>query len=356
AYTSDDLELLAAVADLAAVALDNARYVEETERRRREAERLEEIGRALSASLELPQVLERIIAAAVDLVEADSATVWLLRGETEVEIAMTGGRLPLPVGARVPLPVELCRRFLESRAGIAIDHVKKHPLLPPELRRLVRSDSGMVVPLLAEDQVIGALSIGHRAPREYRQEDVRLLERVSFHAAIAVANARLHERIRTLSLTDPLTGLPNRRHLEMFVEKEFAAARRGRRLAIVLFDLDHFKVYNDRAGHQAGDKALRAFADILASETRAMNLSARYGGDEFIAVLADSDRRGGLRHIARIAQAVERDPLLGPAGIRASAGVASYSAEVGSAEELIRAADRDLYRRKGSRNQHIPAS
>src|SRR5690606_15056905 len=139
-------------------------------------------------------------------------------------------------------------------------------------------------------QVIGALSVGHMEWRTYSADDLRVLERLANHAGIAVGNARLHERIRVLSLTDPLTGLANRRHLSVYLEREFAAARRGRTLSVLLFHLDRFKEYNDTAGHQAGDEALRAFARILRTETRTMNLTARYGGDEFIAVLTEIGR------------------------------------------------------------------
>ena len=108
-----------------------------------------------------------------------------------------------------------------------------------------------------------------------------------------------------MALLDHLTGLPNRRHAELTLGLEFAAATRGRRLAVVVFDLDHFKQVNDRYGHDAGDQTLRAFANILKASTRRMNLSARFGGEEFISILADCDAdaavdfanrvRGGLR-------------------------------------------------------------
>ncbi|MEO5510004.1 MAG: GGDEF domain-containing protein [Longimicrobiales bacterium] len=187
----------------------------------------------------------------------------------------------------------------------------------------------------------------------YTPDDVRLLERLGFQASVAVANARLHEEVRALSLTDPLTGLSNRRHLDLFLDKEVAAARRGRKVAVLLFDLDRFKEYNDCAGHEAGDEALRAFANVLSSQTRAMNLAARLGGDEFVSVLTDSDRRGAIAHALRIAQAVEAHPLLGPIGLRASIGIATFLGRMTSAADLIRAADVDMYRRKTGRARAI---
>jgi diguanylate cyclase (GGDEF)-like protein len=220
---------------------------------------------------------------------------------------------------------------------------------PADLKFLKPARSTIAVALINGDQLLGALALGNRDPRSYTSEDVRLVERLSYQAAIAVANARMHEEIIGLSLTDPLSGLPNRRHLEMFLEKEFAAAQRGRKLSVILFDLDNFKVYNDTAGHQAGDEALHAFADVLRRETRAMNLAARYGGDEFITILADIDRPGAIKHAERISAMVAEHPLLKAANIRASAGVGTYEARMKTAADLIRAADADLYARKAVR-------
>jgi diguanylate cyclase (GGDEF)-like protein len=133
------------------------------------------------------------------------------------------------------------------------------------------------------------------------------------------------------------------------LEREFAAAQRGRPLTVLLVDADNFKYYNDRAGHQAGDEALRAVATTLAGQTRAMNLAARLGGDEFVAVLSGSDREGGLVHAARIGHAIEANPLLGPIGVRATIGVASFDASMTSPDDLLRAADRDMYAQKSGR-------
>lgn len=350
-YDARDANALVAIAEVAALALENARLLAEIEKARLEAEQIEEIGRAVTASLDLSEVLRRVVNAALELTEADSATVWLLKNDREVEAAMTAGDIAPPLGTTLPVPPALRRRMADMREPYFVyENVKDEPNdLPPQMRNLTRARSTMAVALIAEEQVLGALSVGHKEPVVYSPADVRMLDRLSFPAAIAVANARLHEQLRALSLTDPLTVIPNRRHLDMFLEKEFAAARRGRRLSVLLFDLDHFKSYNDRAGHQAGDSVLRAFADVLLSQTRAMNLAARYGGDEFITILADSDRRGAEAHAERILKAVRKDPLLSAAGVQASVGIASYDPEMTSFDDLIRAADRDLYSRKNVR-------
>lgn len=351
-YDTSELELLEAVADLAAVAIRNARVVAEVERSRLESERLEEIGLALSSSLELPRVLERVTRAARDLTNADSATVWLLRGGDTVEVAFGAGEIAPKPGTIIPVPLELYERMRLRRQPMVFGG-NLGAAVPDSLKSLAPSGSSMAVPLITDDELIGALSVGHTTERMYSSDEVRMLERLGFQASVAVANARLHEEVRALSLTDPLTNLPNRRQLDLFLAKEVAAARRGRKVAVLMFDLDHFKEYNDSAGHEAGDNVLRAFANVLASQTRAMNLAARLGGDEFVTVLTDSDRRGAVGHAKRVAQAVQSHELLGRIGIRATIGIATFLQRMVTPADLIRAADVDMYKRKTGRAKEL---
>jgi len=154
------------------------------------------------------------------------------------------------------------------------------------------------------------------------------------------------QEVEELAFTDLLTRLPNRRHARIFLENEFAAAERGRALSLVLFDLDRFKDYNDRYGHAAGDDALRAFGEILSSHTRRMNLSGRFGGEEFLSILAGSDDEGGRAFAERIRAVVKEDDELRGDGITVSAGVAGYHPSMRSPDELLAAADHALYRAK----------
>jgi diguanylate cyclase (GGDEF)-like protein len=352
AYVASDLELLTAIADLAAVAVSNARSMAELDHQRRESQQLEEIGRAVTASLDLDQVLQRVVAATRELVEADGVAVWLLRPDGEAEVAMTAGDTALPRGSTAAVPDALHRHFTENRTPVPLDRSGIMEFLPIEAGAGFNAESAMAVPLMAEGELIGALFISHVNRRRYAPRDVRLLERLAFHAAIAVANARLHEQVRHLSLTDPLTGLPNRRHMDILLDKEFAAAERGRALTVVLLDLDDFKLFNDTAGHQAGDEALRRFASILASETRAMNLAARYGGDEFIAILSDTDLEGGHALYERVLAGMRADPFMAP--MSASAGIAAYRVGMLDPGDLIRAADEALYQWKSDRARRLP--
>lgn len=148
-----------------------------------------------------------------------------------------------------------------------------------------------------------------------------------------------------MALTDALTGLPNRRHALLTLEREFAAAQRDRRLAVVIFDIDRFKEYNDRNGHVAGDRALRVVASTILAHTRRMNLSARIGGDEFLSVLSDTDESGAVSFANRVRAALR---AAGPeaGGLTLSCGVAAHSPEMPDVDALLAAADRALYEAK----------
>ncbi len=160
---------------------------------------------------------------------------------------------------------------------------------------------------------------------------------------------RLHREraiVEDMAFTDLLTRLPNRRHARAFLDNEFAAAERGRLLSVVLFDLDHFKSYNDQWGHAAGDDALRTFANIVEPSTRRMDLSARFGGEEFLSVLTSTDTEGALIFADRIRSALATMELDGGRHLTVSAGIATYHPSMRSPDELIAAADEALYQAK----------
>jgi diguanylate cyclase (GGDEF)-like protein len=150
------------------------------------------------------------------------------------------------------------------------------------------------------------------------------------------------------ALTDPLTGLANRAHLEMFLSHRFAAAMRGHtRLAIVFFDIDHFKHWNDELGHDAGDQALIAFADVLKRNMRAENLGARYGGEEFVAVLNEADYPGVMVFVERIREGLRH---IRPYGrkLTVSIGVAFQWQGLSQPGDMLAAADAAVYSAKAA--------
>ena len=154
--------------------------------------------------------------------------------------------------------------------------------------------------------------------------------------------------VEDMAFTDLLTELPNRRNAHLFLENTFAAAERGQRLSLVLFDLDDFKKFNDRFGHAAGDVALREFGDILERTTRRMDLSARFGGEEFLSILTSTDTEGALIFGDRIRAVLSETDLRHGDRLTVSAGVATYDRSMRSPDELLAAADHALYEAKNA--------
>ena len=350
AYDAADSELLGRVADLAAVALENMRHVEELRRRSREAEKLEEMGRVLASSLDFEEVLERVSQAAMDLLDLDGADVWT-HEDGRATVRTSAGEILVPVGTTWPLSDAVTEVLMVNGEPFYIEDVSAEDNVPDTIRSCFQTGSAVLTPIMVGARLVGALSARSKQVKQITEDHVRMLGRLAAQASAALDNAELHASIQALSLTDALTGLPNRRHLQVHLEREIAAARRGRKLSLVLFDLDSFKHYNDTLGHVVGDQILRAFGEVLAHENRAMNLVARYGGDEFISVLSDEDQRGAEGYRARIHEGVNTHRVLASHGVTVSSGVAEFTTgETVGVDELIQAADRSMYENKTAKS------
>lgn len=197
---------------------------------------------------------------------------------------------------------------------------------------------------------------------------VRRLENTQAKKREQVREERLYleqsnRALLDLASRDTLTGLSNRRRLEKELERQIGLSRESRRpLAVIMMDLDKFKLYNDTAGHLAGDKLLKNVSDTLRSRTRVTDLVVRWGGDEFCILMACSNTDGALVAAQGLVEAVTKAIQTLPqadavAGLGASAGVACFPDDAEDAQELIARADDALYRvKEGGRGHAARAS
>jgi diguanylate cyclase (GGDEF)-like protein len=174
---------------------------------------------------------------------------------------------------------------------------------------------------------------------------------IALQLANTIKVLRLHDQIVELSLTDPLTGLHNRRYFELFLTNEIAQRQRyPHNLSIIMVDIDHFKDYNDQFGHLAGDQALRQVADCLTSGCRATDVVTRIGGEEFAIVLTETDINGALIFAEKL-RATIADNTGFKQQITVSLGVTELSEQILEAEVLLDRADQALYEaKKAGRN------
>jgi diguanylate cyclase (GGDEF)-like protein len=313
---------------------DSARAA--AEQRACDAEHILRIVRSLHESLELSDVVDLIANASYEVIGRPVA-VWVVEGERARAVSRAGGAM-VSLGEERPFPRQVAKRMIMSARDF-----EASSQLHADAEREWTSSNRAIIPIAQDDLLLGFIAAGPWDGQLPEPRSIAMLYRMAPHAGSAILNARRHADMLRLSLTDALVQLPNRRQLDFFLEKEFNAAQRGRPLCFVIFDLDHFKAYNDTHGHRAGDLALIKFADILRGETRSMNLAARYGGEEFASVLSSTSLSGARAYAERVRRKVEESF---DGDLTVSGGVVEFTNNYAQATELVVAADRALYRAK----------
>ncbi len=219
-------------------------------------------------------------------------------------------------------------------------------------------NSAMICPLHLHDTFIGCISLYHIESAHYTDEHRRLLERIAEQAGPVIHNSIVFEQTQEDSLTDPLTGLPNRRSMFVHLSRELSRAERlNSEVALLVMDVDGFKTINDTYGHSVGDHALREMAMALQGELRPYDLCVRYAGDEFIVVMADCTREQAdikVRELQARVNMIELEVRTGKRmRLAVSVGASVFPHDGTSYEELLADADHRMYRDKAARRGHV---
>ncbi|MEJ2217033.1 MAG: sensor domain-containing diguanylate cyclase [Gemmatimonadota bacterium] len=341
--------LCAALAVRIMLALGVADRHARDERRYEHAQVLIDVSHLLAGAMDVSRVLSLISDAARRVLAAKAAGIELLTEDGATLVTRTALGLPDDIlGLQFPVESSFTGWVVQHGTPRATADPQTDPYIQPQSRPYLGRSPVAAAPLRFGARMFGVLYAIRDRP--FTPEELELLGALGEQTAVAMENARLFEQVTTMSLTDPLTGLANRRQLERDLAREFAAASRGRTLSAVMLDIDDFKEYNDRYGHLAGDDALKALAAALKVETRAMNLAARYGGDEFVVLLSDADDAGARLFVERVAQRFTQEVReLGHGPLTVSAGHACHAPDMVDWLQLLEAADRALYRAKPPR-------
>jgi diguanylate cyclase (GGDEF)-like protein/putative nucleotidyltransferase with HDIG domain len=303
--------------------------------------------------------LEELFAAEQEL---GSLTDEVVHSYEELHLLYELGRTlggVLDVSAAAGLIVQIILAPLgAAQASIALFHQGVEQVVAqaknPDLGAVVHNPLARAEAVLQVNaEPIGRLIIqGKLDGQEFRSRELKLLEGVAALAAPAIQNAQMYALARQQADTDALTQVSNHRRIQERLEDELARARRyDRPLTIILADLDGFKLFNDVYGHPVGDRVLQTVAGCLRSSVRATDYVGRYGGDEFLLLLPETDAQGGLEVAQRVLAAVaacevrvhgDRLPL------RVSLGTATFPTDATTKQELIAHADTALYESKHS--------
>ena len=212
------------------------------------------------------------------------------------------------------------------------------------------------IPLTAQGESLGWLYLS--APGEGPLPKLAVAVAAADQLALALANLRLRQSLRDLSVRDPLTGLFNRRYLSESLTREIARGRRrGKPVSVMAFDLDHFKDFNDRYGHPAGDLVLVAFARLLQANSRSEDIACRQGGEEFVLILPEMETAVAMRRAADLMKVLARLELMHEGqllpALTTSIGLAVFPTHADTPEALLALADQALYAAKSQGRNRI---
>ena len=361
-YLEDDLKFLHILAELAAASISTAKLYEKNEsvivelnNTLKNLSILYDISRAMTDIGDLKQLLKFILNQAIETTGAQKGSLMLFDQSTKRLVVRVVQGLPDKKTEDAINSGELsCRAFVvgEGIAGKVFE--TKKPIIVnatgKDKRYLENRNSNvesiLCIPLVVSDESIGVINITNKVNNKggFTDEDLQLLTALGNQAAMAINHASLYEK----AITDELTKLYIRRFFNVKLESEFRRAKRyGHQLTLLICDLDNFKTVNDTFGHQMGDMVLQTVANFLKTNVRETDIPARFGGDEFVVILPETDYEHGWIVGERFRQAVADNKVADlSCQITISVGIATYPGDADSIQTLIARADAALYEAK----------
>jgi diguanylate cyclase (GGDEF)-like protein len=358
-FSDDDLQTMTIFAGYAAQAMANAATYEqlvaqstELARRADSQRRLLEVSERLVSTLDPADVLETIADGLRDVVTYDNLSIY--RADYQQ-------RLMVPVLTRESHAEEVSRYLIPFGRGLmgwAVEHgqpiLANDALADPRALQIPGTpadpEAVVVVPLIAEGEVLGSLNVSRVGGAEvaFSTNDFELVQLFAAQASIALRNADAHHAVSQRAETDALTGLANHGAFQRDLADAIAALPHGARgpagrLALLMCDLDNFKAYNDRHGHPAGDALLHRIATTIYGSARSEDRVYRYGGDEFALILPRATVAGAARAAGRLRTAVAALTAGDPTPVTITIGVAGMPADARDRAGLIAIADAALY-------------
>jgi len=357
-FTATDMERLHLLASALSAALHSIEERVHLERRLREVTMLYDLHRLMQSAGGKEQICKAVVSQIHSLTDCDNCTLFLLdRAHGTLEAKATKGRV-----------VNLLDQMqFERGTGVSgwvaakgrqvhISDLAQEPSLniasvPPRVR------SFAAIPMRVQNQIVGVINVSDGKPGQFSEDDCELLNLLAEQAAVVIEHSEEVHNLEIQALTDPLTGVANRRYFHKRLEEEIRRTRRYKHsLGMIMIDIDHFKKVNDQYGHATGDAVLQGLAVLLRQSVRDTEIVARYGGEEFALLMPLTNTDEAYAAAERIRKAVFAHAFTNLQGkvipITVSVGVASFPSDCRTVSELIEVADKALYAAKnGGRNQ-----
>lgn len=315
-------------------------------------ESLHNLSKAILTTYDVSAILELVVEKACLFLNSSCAFILLWNRKGDViktsEYKVDGGK----IGKIKNLITPKIFQTVGKETGI-ITPAQLNPYV--ELKEM-GMENGTISPIKIRERIIGALVLGEKENQEdYTRPDIELIRLFCDLTTISVHNAKLYKRLELQANTDGLTNVWNYRYFKMRIAEEMERAKRYERyLSLVIIDVDHFKEFNDQYGHQKGDMVLKGVTKVLRATKRTSDVLARYGGDEFVVILPETDKEGAKSLVERSVENLQKVkfPFLNNDKVTISAGLATFPNDADTEKQLLEIADKALYKAKGAgRNQ-----
>ncbi len=338
--------------------MEDKSFWEQIQKRNEELSTINEIGRALTSSLDVREILSIIMQQISFLLQPKNWSLLLVddvKGDLYFEIVV-GDNADKIKNLRLKMGEGIAGWVAENGKPVLVSDVYKDPRFSPKADRAsnFKTKSIVCVPVVSRDRAIGVIElVNYCDDKEFTEDDLRILSILADYTAIALENARYYDMARRLILTDELTGLYNSRYLHQLLNGEGEDEMKDlSQVSMIFVDLDYFKNINDKYGHLIGSKTLRELGGLLKGTLKGKEKGIRYGGDEFVIILPKSDKSQAYEIAKKIRTRIKKTRFLIAEGLNikltASFGVASIPEDASNYQELIGEADKAMYQVKNT--------
>src|SRR3954449_6113432 len=321
-----------------------------------------DVAKALTSSLNLDSILQTIMEKMAVFFRPDTWSLLMVdeqKDELYFAIAV-GDAADALKSIRLKVGEGIAGWVAKHGESLIVPDVYTDPRFAKRIDEMTKwqTRSIICIPLKSKHRTLGVIQLINCDVANFTDNEMFFLHALCDYAAIAVDNARAVERIQELTITDDVTGLYNARHLYKTLEAEvYRSARFGYQFTVIFIDLDHFKNVNDTYGHLVGSKLLQEIGFKIKSQLRLIDYAFRYGGDEFVILLPQTDKHSALVVAKRIQDMMRKTVFLAEDGlnlnVRCSMGLATYPEDAKSSHEIIRQADEMMYMVKNSSRDNI---
>lgn len=351
--SKDEQRDLAKLAQTLIVPLELARLKGELSDQSRSLAQREGFANLLETRSDAAETFRAIVERVAQALDSERVSLLVFNEEAKILVCKAAIGLSDEAINSPKLGAGISSVVLERGEPLLARHVEDRPWVAVHAHRGARTDSFISFPVLAGSRRLAVINVTDRLDeREYTEADLGWLQQFAPYVAAAIEKIDLLERahrFEMLAITDPLTGLLNRRYLEERFAQEIERSKRYQfPLSFVMMDIDSFKSFNDTFGHQAGDEVLRETAHCIRRSLRNFDVAARYGGEEFIVVLPETDVTSATILAERLRKAVEQHFAASQVRrpVTVSIGVSSLSRALQNRHQVIKAADQALYAAK----------